>query len=280
VQSLKEGLFRDMPWITGVTNDEGLMKSADMFINSRIKVEFIQKFENLLLPYVLEMNNVFNNVTAVTQLIEDFYFNNSLLNNFDNNITQLIGDAFITWPSYDFLQKQAAKMKSNVYFYLFEYEGTFSRTFRWGYPFRFGAAHYDDVNYLFPYLNAIHADLQYFNTVSDTTMINVMCEMWTNFAKLGVPSAWLTANWEPYQKNHRFMKLGNGLMPDRSLKENFLPERMAFWTKLMANHSLPIKEVRVNDGKQKPKSGAISYSAHKVFCIAVTILCLWWSSLY
>lgn len=28
VQSLKDGLFRDMPWMTGVTEEEGLLKSA------------------------------------------------------------------------------------------------------------------------------------------------------------------------------------------------------------------------------------------------------------
>lgn len=27
-QSLKEGLYRDLPWITGVVEDEGLIKTA------------------------------------------------------------------------------------------------------------------------------------------------------------------------------------------------------------------------------------------------------------
>jgi carboxylesterase type B len=48
-----------------------------------------------------------------------------------------------------------------------------------------GAAHNDDVNYVFPYLNAKFADLELFNTLGDKAIINTMCEMWTNFMKTG-----------------------------------------------------------------------------------------------
>ena len=48
-----------------------------------------------------------------------------------------------------------------------------------------GAAHADDLNYIFPILNEKYADLQLFNTMADRTIINIMTEMFVNFVKTG-----------------------------------------------------------------------------------------------
>jgi len=41
------------------------------------------------------------------------------------------------------------------------------------------------LNYLFPILNNKFQDYMLHNTEKDITMINIMTEMWTNFAKDG-----------------------------------------------------------------------------------------------
>lgn len=58
-------------------------------LNGQLKAELINYYEKLLVSDVLEMKKVLNNVTTVTKLINDFYFNNNLLINFDYNITQV-----------------------------------------------------------------------------------------------------------------------------------------------------------------------------------------------
>jgi hypothetical protein len=62
---------------------------SDFLLNSDIKDELIQDYENLLVPYILEMKNTIDNVTAVTEAIMDFYFNGDILANFEANITQV-----------------------------------------------------------------------------------------------------------------------------------------------------------------------------------------------
>lgn len=48
-----------------------------------------------------------------------------------------------------------------------------------------GVAHTDDLNYLFPCLNRMYADLQLHNTGNDWTMVNIMTELWSGFVKDG-----------------------------------------------------------------------------------------------
>ncbi|XP_058801480.1 esterase E4-like isoform X1 [Phymastichus coffea] len=247
--------YRDMPWITGVTDDEGLLKTSDLYLSEQIKAELVQNYDDYLLPYVLEMENVVSNITTATQAITNFYFKGDATANLIENLTQAFGDGAITWPTYDSLRKQAKNMKSNVYFYLFGYKGSFSNTFRPDAPIVMGVAHGDDLNYLFPYLNVKFADFHISNTLDDTTMINIMSEMWTNFAKTGEPSARLTSTWEPYQKHHRYMRIGDGSSSHETMQVNFLSERMAFWADFAKKYSAPIEEYRVGGESQNSETG-------------------------
>ncbi|KAL7299138.1 hypothetical protein TKK_0007738 [Trichogramma kaykai] len=243
--SLKHGQIRDIPWISGLVNDEGLVKTSDLFLMSQLKEEFLENFDSLL-PYVLELQNNIEDFNASNREIVNFYFNGELDPElFDENITEMIGDGIMAWPTYEALKIQSAKMKSNAYFYVFSYEGTFSNTFRWDIPFHFGVAHGDDANYLFPILNKKFEELQLMNTLGDITMINIMCELFSSFAQTGVPSARLTTEWEPFQKAHRFLRLGSDHRTDINMESNFLPERMSFWSELMSNYSRPVREIKV-----------------------------------
>ncbi|XP_031776973.1 esterase FE4 [Nasonia vitripennis] len=273
-RSLTDGLFRDMPWINGVVDDEGLLKTTDLLLNSAIKDEFLRDFDTLL-PSVLELQDSIENITEFSDAIKDFYFDGDILRNIESNITQMVGDALITFSSYDFLQRRLPQMKSKVYFYVLAYEGTFSTTFRWGIPFRFGAAHGDDLNYIFPYLNEKYADLQLFNTMGDRTMINIMSEMWINFAKTGVPSARLTSSWEPFQEHRRFMRFGDGRSIDRAMEQDFLTERMDFWRDLMGNYSLPILEYRAGQPVEEDAVAAAAGIGFTRITLCLALLSRW-----
>ncbi|XP_033223203.1 esterase E4-like isoform X2 [Belonocnema kinseyi] len=232
--------FRDIPWITGVVADEGLGLGIDFEGESLQELE--ENFTELG-PYVMECHQVIEKKEQFSQSLIDYYFQGNLSQNFNTNASQLFGDININWPVYEALQNQARTMKSSVYFYDFVYEGTFSVTMDKNGLKKSGVAHMDDLNYLFPFLNNMYAHLMLENTSDDKTMINIMTELWADFAKNGKPSANYTwTEWKPYQENHEFMRLGNGSSATISMERDFLAEKMKFWEQLLKDVSYPLDE--------------------------------------
>ncbi|XP_015601605.1 venom carboxylesterase-6 [Cephus cinctus] len=244
---IEKGQFRDIPWIVGLTKDEGLQISLGISLNDDKNSEslegwiyYLESLKNLM--WSLEDN------ISVGEVVDDFYFIENATTTYRSNMSE-IGDAFYNWPVYRAVKLQSKLMNSSVYFYVLGYEGTFSGTYAIDATKRYGVSHGDDINYLFPYLNKVFDDLSLHNTGDDITMMHVMTEMWTSFVKTGVPQAFRTASWKPFQIKESYAQLGWGNSTDVEMKSNFLPDRMAFWEDLMDHLSLPIYmvEEEVND---------------------------------
>ncbi|XP_011635208.1 esterase FE4-like [Pogonomyrmex barbatus] len=236
---IKEGLFRDMPAIMQVVKDEGLVKTTNLIINRDVRTEFIENFEEYFL-YFAEYENVVSNTKMFTSAIQDFYCKGNITTTPMYNITEMASDALIMWSVFQTLQYQSKKANSSIYFSFFAYEGTFSHTYSTGIPIYYGVCHGDDMNYFFPILNNMFPDLLLHNTEYDKTMINIVTEMWTSFAKKGIPRTRLVPEWPDYHYHHKFMRFGIGKAPEIVVQSDFLPDRMAFWEKLMSNVSIPI----------------------------------------
>ncbi|XP_050597151.1 esterase E4-like isoform X3 [Bombus affinis] len=232
--AMKQRLFRDIPAIIGVTKDEGLMKSIAILTNPIAEDEILNDFETYLL-YLLEYRAMSNDTLDA---LKNFYFDNNVtLSTLRRNITEIIGDALVVWPTYETLKYQSNLMNSNTYLYVFSYEGTFSATFAFtpGVPRHFGVSHVDDLNYLLPIFNKEFEDYMLHNTENDITMINIMTEMWASFATKGVPEAWRVTPWPDYKESQKFLQIGVGKLPEITIESEFFPERMAFWEELSAN---------------------------------------------
>ena len=232
--AIKQRLFRDIPAIIGVTKDEGLMKSIAILTNPTAEDEILNDFETYLL-YLLEYRAVSNDTLDA---LKNFYFDNNVtLSTLRRNITEIIGDALVVWPTYETLKYQSNLMNSSTYLYVFSYEGTFSATFAFtaGVPRHFGVSHVDDLNYLLPIFNKEFEDYMLHNTENDITMINIMTEMWASFATKGVPEAWRVTPWPDYKESQKFLQIGVGKLPEITIESEFFPERMAFWEELSAN---------------------------------------------
>ncbi|XP_017766966.1 PREDICTED: esterase E4-like [Eufriesea mexicana] len=232
--AMKSRRFRDIPFIIGVTKDEGLMKTMAVLSDESNEKELLNNFE-MLLPPMLEYTQLISNTTEFVDAIKEFYFAGNVSATFKKNITQVTSDALIFWPTYQTLKYQSEIMKSSTYFFLFAYEGTFSSTFATGLPIRFGVAHIDDLNYLYPKLNHMYRDHMLHNTESDITMINIMTEMWASFVANGVPKAWNVRPWPNYKNSHKYLQFGINNQPDVVVRKRFHPERMAFWEKITAD---------------------------------------------
>ena len=135
-----------------------------------------------------------------------------------------------------------------------------------------GVTHNDDLNYLIPTLNVKLKDLMLHNTEDDVTMINIMNELWTNFASTGykiisipsidflrvlyiyknskiqirgiikckswigsIPTAWKISSWPDYKDSGQFLLIGDGKIPSVAVGDTFFQERMEFWDELYAN---------------------------------------------
>lgn len=247
-ESIINGNFQNIPWIIGVTADEGL---GLVNWNEQDLKDLAGNFTDVA-PYVLEYQQVLNDKENFTKRIIDHYFQGNISANIKVNITKLLGDAGIYWPVYEALQMQMKNMK-NIYFYHFAYEGTFSVTM--GDKNRQkGVAHMDDVNYLFPFLEKQFTNSK--KNLDDETMVHQMTELFTSFARDGKPKAQLTDEnlWKPYHKdNKKFMKLGNGNSSVIAMEDDFLGNRMNFWESLMSNVSDPAPEKKP---EKKPNNGA------------------------
>ncbi|CAK9803092.1 Juvenile hormone esterase [Anthophora quadrimaculata] len=233
--SIKSRTFRDIPFIMGAVSDEGLLNTIDILLNVSAQIEMVDNFETQM-PYLLEYYQLISNWSGFTKAIEDFYFGgNVTLSTLRENITKVTGDSRFNWGTYQTLKYHSEVMNSNIYFYFFSYEGTFSVTFKTGSPVHYGVAHVDDLNYLIPLLNEEHKGMMLHNTENDVTVINIMTEMWASFATKGVPEAWRVMSWPEYKETGEFLRFGDGKNPDINVGSGFFSDRMDFWNDITEN---------------------------------------------
>ncbi|XP_012341460.2 esterase FE4-like [Apis florea] len=233
--AIKNRLFRDIPFIMGVVQEEGLVKTIEYVTDTASQDELINNFETCV-TRVTDYYWIISNSTPLAEPIEKFYFDGDVSSTKGiRNITNVSSDGFQLYPAYRTLKHQSKVMNSSTYFYLFNYEGTFSYLFSLGYQNRYGVTHCDDLNYLFPMLNAKLKDLMLHNTENDVTMINIMTELWANFANTGVPKTWGVAPWPDYKDSEQFLSIGAGKVPNVTVGHAFFQQRMEFWDELYAN---------------------------------------------
>ncbi|XP_043796963.1 juvenile hormone esterase-like [Apis laboriosa] len=233
--AIKKRLFRDIPFIMGVVQEEGLVNTIGYVTDTAKQDELINNFETHV-ALLTKYNRIISNFTPLAEPIEKFYFEGNVSSMEEiQNITNVSSDGFIFYSAYQTLKYQSKVMNSSTYFYLFNYEGTFTHLFTLGYQTRYGVSHSDDLNYLLPILNVKLKDLMLHNTENDITMINIMTELWTNFANTGVPSAWRISSWPDYKDSERFLLIGDGKMPNVTVGDTFFQERMEFWDELYVN---------------------------------------------
>ncbi|XP_046615589.1 esterase FE4-like [Neodiprion virginianus] len=228
---MSEGKARDIPWLTGVVADEGLVVTILFHKNESLcHWELTENFEEIV-KAVTNCEYSVKNTTKYANELLNFYFDDNVAINCATNFIEFAGDAVVNWPVHNAVSIQAKKMKSPVYFYKFNYIGTFTATQKDDDLKNYGVCHGDDLNYLFSLLNELHAnDLQLSDTSNDTSMKYYVTEMWANFTKNGVPVLSYMPEWEPYTEGHAYNEFTQDA--NFTMKEEFYPDRMKFWTNL------------------------------------------------
>ncbi|XP_041970152.1 acetylcholinesterase-like [Aricia agestis] len=219
--------------LSGVTDNEFLFAlygsaGIDKFNNSNI---FRQNLE-----YVFDLENI----EEMAIIVQHFYLGDGQ-NDFTNRykVVDYLSDSLFLYPMQRALNKYSQHKNTTVYFYVFSYDGN-RNFFKSMYNVtESGAAHADELGYLF------HGKImKTIPTAQDVTMVDKISKLWTNFIKYGNPTpetnALIPVIWPPMVGTNGILR---GLQIDKHLQVISRPfhSRMAFWELLYNTHEGRLK---------------------------------------
>ena len=119
-----------IPWLTGVTSEEGAMKSSPLIYNSDLTSNLLKNW-NRALPISLYFDHHSEEKQQeMTRKINEFYFTNTKLNhNTQQNLTDLYTDGWFFHAMIDYLKLRLSnEQRANTFVYLFTHKGSCSFT--------------------------------------------------------------------------------------------------------------------------------------------------------
>lgn len=196
---LRSGKVQDLPWLTSLVKHEGLYPIID-FMSDEILLELEMRW-NELLPYILHYSQTVpvTGQADVSQKIKDFYFHGKPLSmSTFENLVEIGSDRLFNVDAEKSLRLQASSNLSPTYYYYFTYEGekvfSFSEYFLESEK-RVGISHGDDLAFIFYNYRGLSK-----YTPKDERMKDILLDIWTSFAKSGVPKV-QGVEWKPASKN-------------------------------------------------------------------------------
>ncbi|XP_017772304.1 PREDICTED: venom carboxylesterase-6-like [Nicrophorus vespilloides] len=170
------GDFNQVPWITGITSDDGMVKASSLVRKSHTLKSASEKNEDYL----------------CNELI-DFYLDGQHFINVNNtrNVQQLINlytDRGFAYGAYQSVLLQSRKSLNPIWLYNFNYRGKFTygdvfAATNENIDFQWGVCHCDELLYLFTTSDYFPPLLE-----EDLKMSKLLVKLWTNFAKFGYES--------------------------------------------------------------------------------------------
>ncbi|KAI4500883.1 hypothetical protein M0802_004094 [Mischocyttarus mexicanus] len=229
----------DIPWMTGITSEEGSLRVPSLY--ARSNGELIKK-----------MNDEFSHVAPLTLLhgetcpahvhdkislaIREFYFQGNPIDNSTRmRVVDMYSDAWFNHGARTAIRDYFRTQSSPIYFYYFAYKGScsFSKIFGDD-SLDYGVTHADDLHYLFPVGDQLFKDV--IPSKEDHKMIDIMTTLWFNFAKTGNPTPELTKivteKWKPVRTEAlEYFHISNTKL---SMSHDLHPDRREFWDNLPA----------------------------------------------
>uniref|UniRef100_A0A1Y1M050 Carboxylic ester hydrolase n=1 Tax=Photinus pyralis TaxID=7054 RepID=A0A1Y1M050_PHOPY len=195
----KSGKVARVPFITGATAQDGAMFVPDILAGmpATNRQEYLEKTLPLFLWYLKAPN--------VTKSIRDHYLGTDP-ENFSSLelLIKMCTDVVFLEAAYESIQIHSTH-SSQVYYYLFEYQGSETFAKRYKIDQQFVVTHGDELPYLF---NNTVLFPGYVPTWSDKKMIELLTTLWTDFAKYGEPTPnedkLLSVHWKTFEGNKQY----------------------------------------------------------------------------
>ncbi|XP_013189471.2 juvenile hormone esterase [Amyelois transitella] len=225
-----------VPWLTGLTKDEGCLKTGWIIKNETRYKEFLSGFDAIA-PVTFYYDNS-PHVAEITKAVRKKYKITDDMEASNDGLLQIYTDSYFAYPAIEALELNFNYTTSSVYLYELAYEASnsFSQIFGYGEE-KVGVCHADDLMYLFP----IHF-LSKQPSRKDIEMSKLIITLWTNFASSGNPNKpkVLPFKWEPATNGLTMEYLQIDANP--SMKQDFA-SRSRFWATLPLWHNVRSRRI-------------------------------------
>ncbi|KAG7188023.1 hypothetical protein KM043_015769 [Ampulex compressa] len=186
IEIIKSGSVQDVPWITGVTSEEGLYPAAD-FITDEEKLHYLEQNWESLAPHLMDFNYTVasEKKSNIAHLIKQHYLGSKKIDkNTVKELVQMIGDRLFVVDSEKAARIQAEVNQKPVWYYRYTYRAAHSLSESMsGSNENFGVSHADDA---FMVIDTPFVDGG--TTKEDRTMREKLMDLWVSFATNGVPN--------------------------------------------------------------------------------------------
>jgi carboxylesterase type B len=242
IDLMKQGNFQHVPWIIGLTDDEGAFKASAFLQDMKAVREFEAEFEKLG-PLMFGLHDGQSEAPKVNAAkVRDYYWGATQPIDQDtiHKLVHAISDSSYSHPIDTASKIHAMQSKAPVYVYHFGYRGanTLTQLDVNSYPpkvvdkdVKFGVGNGDDLIYLFPILSGTFRPLPHDDLVFSQRFV----ELLVSFARDGVPSIDMGEDnpkfvWNPVlATNATHLDIGNEMKMDAGLPNH---ERMSFWQQM------------------------------------------------
>jgi len=238
IDLMTTGNFQHVPWITGITDDEGSTRAYSFFSDLAGVQEFESKFPELG-PLMFGLHEGQSEAPKImAKKVRDFYLGDVPLDGQSvTGLVDAISDSSYAHPVDTAAKVHALKSAAPVFVYHFGYRGKHSQTHVKPNEFppilikpdtHYGVGNGDDLMYLFPILMGLFRPLP----SEDIAFSMRMVELFTTFATSGKPSATFADDmppfiWDPVNaSNTSHLNIGNIMAMDQGLPNHQI---MSFW---------------------------------------------------
>ncbi|KAF2879713.1 hypothetical protein ILUMI_26463 [Ignelater luminosus] len=235
---LKSGKAAEIPFMTGITTEDGCSRSPGFFGNPEIIKDFNIDF-NAAAPLVFLYHDTSSNPNYVTEKIKSYYFKNQTLTNSSfskDALTKIFTDQYFLSGVNEAVQLHINFTKQPVYYYTFGYRGAISYSELYGdSSYNYGVCHTDELLYLFDPKGLFP---NYEPTSTDRNITEILTTLWINFATTGNPTpvvdAIIPSKWKPARsENLEYYFIKN--VTHVQMKEKLYWDRFQFWNSLPIN---------------------------------------------
>ncbi|XP_044018145.1 venom carboxylesterase-6-like [Aphidius gifuensis] len=232
VELIKNGQVRDTPWMTGITSHEGAPPVFFLYNSDDLIKSLNDKWQELApttLMYQQTHDEKYHNEMA--KKIRKFYLKNKIIDDSSkSDLIDMYSDFWENFGTHLSVKYHLKHFGSSVFYYEFSYRGKTSLIETYGSKENYGVSHTDDLMYLFP-LSKLSFSPDIKQSEEDQQMIDVLTNIWCNFAKHGNPTPVVTKQlpnkWKPVRtEDLEFFLIKN---PENMfMSKNFNKKRMKF----------------------------------------------------
>ncbi|XP_047530507.1 juvenile hormone esterase-like [Vanessa atalanta] len=229
--AIKEGKMNAVPYIISQTQDEFFWKAFTIIRNETLLDKMNSEWESIApISFLLPKTNASYTANRLrTEYLHDKPLKND--NESAKNLGLLYQDSIVSYPVHKLVNLMSRHSPQPVWYYEFAYIGTNSYYQDLATEKPLGAAHHDDLIYLFPLSLRFPAIS---TNGSDSTTVDRMTGIWYNFARHGDPNYGDLPELENFKwprflpDNRQYLRIDTELKVQKNLKE----DRMKIWEEL------------------------------------------------